>query len=148
MAKITRFDPFGDLVRFDPFGSLEEFWRLPKARASWRGFPGELEIKVDVTEDDKAYRVTADVPGVKKEDIQVSIDGNEVAITAEARSEKEEKKGEKVIRSERYYGRQYRSFSLGHEIDQSKAEAKVQDGVLELVLPKKEGTAAQRLTVR
>ena len=148
MANITRFDPFGDLVRFDPFGTLDEFWRVPRARALWKGFPEEPEIKVDVTEDDKTYRVKADIPGVKKEDIHVSIDGSQVSLSAEVKSEKEEKKGETVVRSERYYGKQYRSFSLAHEVDQGKAEAKYQDGVLELTLPKKEPSQAKQVTVK
>jgi len=148
VANITRFDPFGDLVRFDPFGTLDEFWRVPRARALWKGFPEEPEIKVDVTEDDKTYRVKADIPGVKKEDIHVSIDGSQVSLSAEVKSEKEEKKGETVVRSERYYGKQYRSFSLAHEVDQGKAEAKYQDGVLELTLPKKEPSQAKQVTVK
>ena len=148
MANITRFDPFGDLARFDPFGAFDDFWRAPRTRALWKGLPQEPEIKVDVSEDDKAYRVRADIPGVKKEDIHVSVDGNQVSISAEMKSEKEEKKGETVIRSERYYGRQYRSFALPQDVDQSKADAKYQDGVLELTLPKKEGSRAKQLTVK
>jgi HSP20 family protein len=148
MANITRYDPFGDLARFDPFGAFDDFWRLPRPRSLWKGFPEEPEIRVDVTEDDKTYRVKADVPGVKKEDIHVSIDGNQVSISAEVKSEKEEKKGETVIRSERYYGRQYRSFTLAHDVDQGRAEAKYQDGVLELTLPKKEETRAKQITVK
>lgn len=148
MANITRFDPFSDLVRFDPFRDLEDFWRLPTMRALWKGFPQEPEIKLDVTEDDKAYKVKADVPGVKKEDIKVSIDGNQISLSAEVKKEKEEKNGERVVRSERYYGKQYRSFSLRHDIDQAKAEAKYEDGVLELTLPKKEATHTKELTVK
>ncbi|HEX8011099.1 MAG TPA: Hsp20/alpha crystallin family protein [Casimicrobiaceae bacterium] len=148
MANITRFDPFKDLARFDPFRDLEDFWRVPTMRALWKGFPQEPEIRLEVAEDDKAYRVKADVPGVKKEDIKVSIDGNQISISAEVKKEKEEKKGETVVRSERYYGTQYRSFSLGHDIDEGKAEAKCEDGVLELTLPKKETTHAKQLTVK
>ena len=101
-----------------------------------------------MTEDDKAYRVRADIPGVKKEDIKVSVDGNQVSISAEVKKEKEEKKGENLVRSERYHGTQYRSFSLQHEVNQAKAEAKYEDGVLELTLPKKEGASSKRLTVK
>jgi len=148
MANITRFDPFGDLARFDALRGFEDFWRAPAMRAFWKGLPQEPEIKLDVSEDDKIYRVKADVPGVKKEDIKVSIDGNQVSISAEVKKEKEEKKGETVVRSERYYGTQYRSFSLGHDIDQAKADAKYEDGVLELTLPKKEGSSTKQLTVK
>ena len=114
----------------------------------WKGFPSGPEIRIDVTEDDKAYRVKADVPGVKKEDIKVSIDGNQISISAEVKSETEEKKGESVVRSERYYGKQYRSFSLAHDINQAGAEAKYENGVLQLTLPKKEKSSAKKLTVK
>ena len=148
MANIKRFDPFGDLARFEPFSDMDDFWRAPMMRAHWKGFPQEPEIRLDVTEDGKVYHVKADLPGVKKEDIKVSIDGNQISIAAEVKKEKEEKKGENVVRSERYYGSQYRSFSLRHDIDQAKAEAKYEDGVLELTLPKKEASSAKQLAVK
>jgi HSP20 family protein len=146
MANITRFDPFGDLARFDPFRGFEDVFRLP--RGAMRGLPEEPQIKMDVSEDDKVYRVKAEIPGVNKEDIKVSIDGNQVSITAEVQREKEEKKGETVIRSERYYGTQYRSFTLQSDIDEGKADAKYENGVLELTLPKKEPATAKRVTIR
>ena len=67
----------------------------------------------------------------------MSIDGNQVSISAEVKSEKEEKQGEKVLRSERYYGKVYRAFSLAQEVDQENAKAKYENGVLELILPKR-----------
>ena len=84
---------------------------------------------------------------MRKEDIKVSIDGNRVSIQAEARKEKEEKKGETVIRSERYYGSQFRGFTLQQAVDAGKADAKYENGVLELTLPKREGTTARELKV-
>jgi HSP20 family protein len=146
MANVTRFNPFGDLVRLDPFREFEPMFRFP--RSVWRNLPEAPEIKMDVTEDEKAYRVKAEIPGVKKEDIKVSIDGSQVSISAEVKKESEEKKGETFIRSERYYGSQYRGFSLPQDVDSAKAEAKYTDGVLELVLPKKEGSAAKQLAVK
>ena len=146
MTNITRFDPFGDLARFDPLRDLESAFRLP--RNFWRSMPDAPEIKMDVSEDEKAFRVKAEIPGVKKEDIKVSIDGNQVSIRAEVKRETEEKKGETVIRSERYYGNQYRGFTLQQEVDQAKAEAKYEDGVLLLTLPKKEISSAKQLTVK
>jgi HSP20 family protein len=103
---------------------------------------------MDVKEDDKAYTVHAEMPGVKKEDIQISIDGNQVSIAAEVRKEREEKQGEKVLRSERYYGRVYRAFTLGQDVDQERAQAKYDNGVLELTLPKKAAAATRRLAVQ
>jgi HSP20 family protein len=148
MANITRFDPFRELVSFDPFRNFDDFFRAPRVRSLLRDLPAEPEIRMDVTEDDKAYHVKAEVPGVKKEDINVAIDGNQVSISAEVKREKEEKKGETVLRSERYYGSQSRSFTLLHEVDQSKAEAKYVDGVLELTLPKKNAAPAKKVAVQ
>jgi HSP20 family protein len=100
-----------------------------------------------VTKTDGSYAVKAELPGVKKEDINVSIDGNQVTISGEVKKEKEEKKGEEVIRSERYYGQVSRSFTLDQDVDETKAEAKYMDGVLNLTLPTKTKTTARRLTV-
>jgi len=147
MANITHFDPFKELARFNPFADTDEFFKGFRLRPWFRDIDVEPQIKLDVAEDDKAYIVKADVPGVDKNDIHVEIDGSQVSISTEIKKEKEEKKGEVVLRSERYLGKQYRSFSLGHDIDESKAEAKYHDGVLELVLPKKSGTATKTLKV-
>ena len=149
MSNITRFDPLSDLVSFAPFRNFEDFFRVPRMRSLVRDLPAEPEIKMDVSEDDKAYHVKAEVPGVKKEDIHVAVEDNQVSITAEIRKEKEEKNGETVLRSERYYGMQSRSFTLMHHVDQGKAEAKYHDGILELTLPKKSnGGAAKELAVK
>ena len=145
MANITRYDPFGDIARFDPFRDIDDlfkgYWVRPLIKQI------EPEVKIDLSEDDKAYTVHAEIPGVKKEDIKVQVEGNQVSISAEVKEEKEEKKDKKVIRSERYYGKVYRSFTLGQEMDQNAAKAKYSDGVLELTLPKKQGTAAKVISV-
>jgi HSP20 family protein len=148
MANITRFDPF--LTRLDPFGdSFEDVFRRMLRPVRWEVEGGApAEIKVDVEESDKAYTVKAEIPGVKKEDINVQIDGNVVSITAEAKREKEVKEKGKVIRSERYYGSLLRSFSLGHDVNETEASAKYADGVLELTLPKKTTAAARKLAVQ
>jgi len=147
MANITRFDPFSELTRLDPFRDMDDLFRGFMVRPVFRGLDGEPQIKLDVSEEDKAYLVKAEIPGVKKEDIHVSIDGNQVSISAEVKKETEEKEGKRVIRSERYYGKVYRSFSLDQEVDQGGAQAKYTDGVLEVTLPKKPGTAPKKLTV-
>ena len=104
---------------------------------------------MDVSEDDKAYHVKAEVPGVKKENIHVAVEENQVTITADVKREKEEKKGETVLRTERYYGMQSRIFTVMHDVDQGKAEAKYQDGILELTLPKKSnGGTVKQLAVK
>ncbi|MTD33304.1 Hsp20/alpha crystallin family protein [Paludibacterium denitrificans] len=104
-------------------------------------------IRLDVKEDDNAYTIHAELPGVKKEDIQVQVDGNRVSISAEVKRESEQKEGEKVLRSERYYGRVSRTFTLPVDIDESGATAKSNEGVLELVLPKKTQASTHKLTV-
>ena len=106
------------------------------------------KFRVDVAENDKAYTVHADLPGAKKEDIHVSIDGDQVAISAETRTEREVKEGERVLRAERYAGKFYRAFSLGTVIDEAGVVARYVDGVLELTLPKKAAPAAKRVTIQ
>jgi HSP20 family protein len=140
MANITRYSPFEDL-----FSDLTRgFWVKPLA------FPAETEVKlkVDVKETDKAFTVHAEIPGVKKEDIQVDIDGNILLIRAERKQEKEEKKGEKVIYSERSYGMASRSLTLPADVDSQGASASYKDGVLDLTLPKKAGAQAKRISIQ
>jgi HSP20 family protein len=140
MANVTRYDPFGDLV--DDF--LKGFLVRPILAEGATGAP---RLKLEVSEQPEAFKVHAEIPGVKKDEIQVAIDGDQVSITAEVRKEKDVKEGERVIHSERYYGKVARAFRLGHEIDESKATAKYTDGVLELVLPKKKVASARQLSV-
>jgi HSP20 family protein len=111
------------------------------------GVPQASQIRVDVKEDDAAYTVQAEVPGVPKEDIHVSVDGNVVSLRAEVRQHDQKKDGEKVLRSERYYGAVARSFQLPVELDAAQARAKYDNGVLTLSLPKKQATSAQRLAI-
>lgn len=147
MANISRYDPFS-LARLDPFGDMDDFFKGFFVRPAMLEGQPQMQIKMDLKENDKAYTVHADIPGVKKEDIHVSIDGNQVSISAETKVEKEEKEGEKVLRSERYVGKVARSFTLAHEIDEAQAQAKYSDGVLELSLPKKAASSARKLTVQ
>ena len=103
---------------------------------------------MDVSEDDKAYHVHAEIPGVKREDIQVNIEGNQVSISAEVKNEKDVKEGEKLLHSERYYGSVSRAFSLAQDVDEGAAQAKYRDGVLELTLPKKIVASARKLVIQ
>jgi HSP20 family protein len=140
MANITRFEPFSD---FDDFfkGFLVRPMRFDLDA------PRDLSVKVDVTKTDDTYAVKAEMPGVKKEDINVSIEGGQITISGEVKKEKEEKKGEEVIRSERYYGKVSRSFTLPQDIDEAKAKANYADGVLQLTLPTKAKTTGKKITV-
>ncbi len=140
MANITRFNPASD--------ALDDLFRgffMQPVR-----FEGQqqMQIKIDVSEDGKAYTVHAEIPGVKKEDIHVNVDGNQVSISAEVKNEKEVKEGEKLLRSERYYGSISRAFSLAQEVDGDAAQAKYKDGILELTLPKKVVASARKLVIQ
>jgi HSP20 family protein len=110
--------------------------------------PVAQKLRVDVTESEAGYVVRAEIPGVKKEDINVAIDGNQVEISAEVKNEKEVKEGERVLRSERHYGKVYRAFVLDHDIDEGATQAKYADGVLELTLAKKASGSAKRITIQ
>ncbi len=140
MTNITRFDPFNDVD--DLFKGL--FVRPMRFDVD---LAPQMQMKMDVTKTDDTYTVKAELPGIKKEDIHVSIDGSEVTISGEAKKESEEKKGEEVIRSERYYGKVLRTFTLPHEVDDAKAVAKYADGVLHLTLPLKVKAATRKLAV-
>jgi HSP20 family protein len=107
------------------------------------------EIKIDVTENDKDYQVRAEIPGAKKDDIRVSVDGNFVSISAEVKKEKEEKtKAGRLLVRETCYGAVSRGFALGSEIDDKGVVAKLEDGVLKLTLPKREGVGARHIEVQ
>lgn len=147
MANIMRFDPFGDIARLDPFRNIDDLLKDFRLTPTLRGVESEPRIRMDVSETDQAYLVKAEIPGVQKDDIKVAIEGNQVSITAEVKKEEEKKSGS-MIRSERYYGQQYRSFTLPQEVDDTKAEAKYQDGMLELTLPKKPGTGGKQLAIK
>jgi HSP20 family protein len=107
------------------------------------------QMRIDVSEKDDTYLVKADIPGVKKEDISVRIDGNVVRIDAEVKQETDSRdKAGKVLRSERYYGSVTRSFSLAQDVDDARAKASYADGVLHLELPRKTGTASRKLAIQ
>ena len=142
------------LTRRDPFGSLfDEFFTDFFARGgvpALRGgeLPSTVRARMDVIDRNDRFEVLVDLPGVKKDDIQVSIDGAQVTLTAEVKREKETREGERVLHSERAYGKVTRSFTLPQELDEAKAEAKFRDGVLELTLPKKAAAARKAITIQ
>jgi len=139
MNALTRFD------RFDDF--MPEFFRR-FARPFGLEDAAPAEIRINVTENDKDYEVRAEMPGAKKDDVRVSVDGNFVSISAEVRKEKEEKSAGRQLVRESYYGSVSRGFSLAHEIDSKAVVAKLDDGILKLTLPKREGTAARMIAVQ
>ena len=140
MNQLTAYDPFADTGIDELFRGFFRPVRFEKAAPT--------TIKMDVTEQDNAYLVKAEIPGVAKEDIQVSIEGNQVTIGAEVKREKDVKNGERVLRSERYYGSTYRAFTLPVEVDEAASNAKYENGVLELKLAKKPAQTGRKLTVQ
>jgi HSP20 family protein len=140
MTNLVTYDPFLDTGFDDLFRGFFKPVRMEGARTP-------VTIKMDVTETGDGYIIHAEIPGVKKDDINVEIEGNEVTITAEVKREWEKKEGDKMLRSERYYGNVYRSFTLPHELDPSRSEAKYDWGVLELKLVRKAGATGRKLSV-
>ena len=141
MANITRYDPFNELVD-DLF---KGFFVRPMAFERRTELPG---MKVEVAEKNGTYLVTAELPGVKKEDIHVTIDGAQVTLAAEVKREKEATESDRLLHTERTFGKVSRTFALPQELDEAKVEAKFRDGVLELTLPKKAAAARKAITIQ
>ena len=141
MVNITRYSPLEDAFE-NVLRGVPVWLPNPETRA-----PVPTQFRMDVTENDREYRVLAELPGVKKEEISITINGNEVAVSAEVKHEKLVKNGDTVLCAERFYGAIKREFSLGQEVDEASAQAKYADGVLELTLPKKAAAAAKKLAV-
>jgi HSP20 family protein len=133
-----------ELFDIDPFPtSMRELWRPWRLEASER----VPQIRLDISDANGNFLVKAEIPGVRKEDIDVRVDGNQVTISAEVKQDKEEKKDGRVLRSERRYGYASRSFMLDADVDQAHVDAKYANGVLELKLPKKAGSAVKRISI-
>lgn len=142
MNALTRLERFDDMFP-ELFRRWSRTWGVPEAAAP-------ADIRIDVTEHDKEYQVRAEIPGAKKDDIRVSVDGNFVSISAEVKREKEEKeeKTGRVLVRETYVGSASRGFSLSHEIDNSAVVAKLEDGILRLTLPKSQASAKRAITIQ
>lgn len=139
MNHLSLYDPLAGGAFDDLFRGFFKPVRLEKAPVS---------IAMDVTEKDGAYVVHAEIPGVTKDDIQVAIEGNQVTIGAEVKRATEEKDGERLLRTERYYGSVHRSFTLPVDLDEAASAAKYENGVLELTLAKKPALAGRKLTIQ
>ncbi|HZZ92016.1 MAG TPA: Hsp20/alpha crystallin family protein [Usitatibacter sp.] len=140
MMTLTRYQPLtGSLDRVLDELFRPALWQAPAA--------GLSTFRVDVRQDENAYTVFAELPGVKKDAIHVEIHGDEVAITAETKREAA-KEGSTWLAAERRPGKVQRRIVLPHELDESAAEARFVDGVLELTLPRKAAQAVKRIEVR
>ena len=141
MVNVTRYTPVDD--------AFDELFRGFFVRPVNFDAPATpAQFRVEVAEKNNAYVLRGELPGVKKDDISITIDGDTVAISAEVKNEKEVKDGERVLRSERHYGKVYRAFTLGQAVDETNANAKYADGVLELTLPKKAAVQAKRISIQ
>lgn len=145
-GNLTRFDPPSPLARFNPMRNLVNAFDMFDIMRPTRMLEDQV-IPVDITETDQAYLVKAEMPGVKREDIKVSIQGDQVTISAETNADEERTEGNIVCR-ERYHGKQFRSFSLPQSVDEDNAHATCNNGVLELNLPKKGGGGAKQLSIQ
>ena len=139
-----------NLIAYDPMvdTGVDELFRGFFKPVRWEGAPAPVMIKMDVAETPDGYLVHAEMPGVTKEDINVSIEGNQVTIAAEVKRETEKKEGDRVLRSERYFGNVYRSFTLPAELDEPKCEATYDKGILELKLVTKAATPGKTLQIK
>lgn len=141
-------DQFGRMVE----NMFEDFFApatpaTPAGALSRWPHDGIATPSLDVTENEKAFQVQIEMPGIKKEDVKVDIDRQRISIEAEARHEETQREGESVVYTERTARKFMRSFALPSEVDDAAAEARMEDGVLTLILPKKSGSEGKRLTI-
>lgn len=146
-GNLTRYNQPSALGLFEPFRALEELLRDTGMDPFWPSTELSAGIRMDVQETEQSYDIRADMPGLKKEDIKVAVDGRQVSLSAQAEQAGEGAQGGMLWR-ERHAGQWQRSFTLPQEVDDSQAQARYEDGVLHLTLPKKAGTGGTRLTIQ
>ena len=148
MANIVqRYPSISNIARFNPFMDIDDWFNDFGMRPLSKEMELMPQIKIDLIENDQCYKVKADIPGVKKEDIKVKVDGNVVTISVEMQQEKEKKNGDKMLCRECFNGSSYRSFTLASNVNEEKTQAKYENGVLELTLPKKNGSILKEITI-
>ncbi|MEY4863141.1 MAG: hypothetical protein RLZ51_1236 [Pseudomonadota bacterium] len=140
MNELMSFDPFSSSPIEDTLRNMMRPWRMESAERA-------PSMRLDIAETDKDYQIKAEIPGVSKDDIDVRIEGNQITLSAEIRKEKQEKEDGRILRSERAYGYASRSFTLGCPMDDAKAEARYENGVLTLAIPKKAEAAGRKLSI-
>ena len=143
MNTMKRYDP----LSIEPVADLFQGWFRPLRGMTLADEPDLAPMKIDVTENDDAYTVNAELPGVAKDDIDVRVAGNTVSINAKVERHGEQKDGERVVRRERYSGAISRSFALSGDIDDANVMATYRDGVLSLTLPKRARTGQKKITI-
>ena len=142
MSQLTRFNnnPFNDF--FGDKGSLGYFVSPLHGEGLTSNF------KVDIKDSENSYVFHAELPGVSKDDLYVTVDGSTVTIAAEMKQHDEQTKDEKIVRSELYFGSVSRSFQLPVDVDQDTANASFENGVLQLTLPKKQNMPGKRIEIK
>lgn len=139
-------DQFGRLVE-NMFEEMFAPFTQGGALSQWSA-EGTVSPRLNVSETDKAFEVQAEMPGVKKEDVKVAIEHQRVTIEGESKREREQREGENNLYTERSASKFMRSFVLPVEVDEAGAEARMENGVLSLTLPKKQGSEAKRITIQ
>ena len=145
-----------NMTVWNPFREMEELLdRYTRSRGRFPRFGDESESSlaewspnVDIQESNESYLVKADLPGVKKKDIEVTLDNGVLSISGEKRAEKETGKGTKQHRTERFYGKFSRYFTLPQEVESDKVDARFEDGVLSLMIPKAEKAKKKAIEVK
>lgn len=138
------------LIPRSPLFDLDHFFDNSWLSLQQGNKHGTLAPRVDVKEQDNAYHISAELPGVNKNDIHVSLENGVLCIEAETKQENTEEKDGKIIRQERRYGKFTRSFDLGPQVQESDITARFDDGVLSLVAPKvpRENSTAKKIDIR
>lgn len=137
-------DQFGRLVE----NMFEDFFAPLTAQGSRWNDAGAVSPRMKITENEKAFEIQAEMPGVKKEDVKVAIEQGRVTIEGESKESSEQREGETLVYTERSARKFMRSFMLPGDVDDTSAEARLEDGVLCVTLPKKQGSEARKLTVQ
>ena len=147
MTTLARFNPLRTATRFEPPTMFDDLIRNFAIRPGFGASEPAPDMKLDVSEEDKAFIVRAEIPGVAKEDIEVSVEGPMVALSAEVKRDKTWQDKETTLYSERYFGKVYRSFTLPQDVESGKCDARYEGGVLTLKLPKRGNGASKKIAV-
>jgi len=146
--KLTKWDPFKELEEVS--NRLNHFFRRTPARPdpdSEMLVMADWTPTVDITETSDAYLIKGEIPGVKKDDIELTVEDGMISMRGERRQEKEEK-NKKLHRIERSYGSFYRSFQLPNDVDEAKVKAEFKDGMINVTLPKSGKTKSKSVNVK
>ena len=144
---LTRATPFGEMLRFDPFGHWADSPGDPGFGTGHLNAFGPY-LRFDVLEKDDRYEVKADLPGVKRQDVEVYVNGKDLEVVADVKTEAKEEADGKLLRAERIHGRMQRRMTLPEELEADKAAAAYENGVLTIMLPKGKHAKRRQLPVR